>query len=102
MPVGDPFVDLPDVTQSAQPGGMDPFASLPDMAKPKESGRLGTLVRSILGDSIVNKIQNPPAGPSIIGFAKAAYEGATAPARAYQGDFSPQPEVPGQLSEADV
>ncbi len=106
MPVGDPFADLPDMMQTAQPGGADPFASLPDMAKPKESGPLGTLVRSLLGDTAVNKLQKawdqPPAGPSIIGFAKAAYEGATAPARAYQGDFSPAPEVPGQLSEADV
>lgn len=77
-----------------------------DAQKPKEGGTLGSMVRSILGDTLVSKLQKawekPPTGPSLIGFAKAAYEGATAPARAYQGDFSPQPEVPGQLSEADV
>lgn len=105
MPIGDPFADLPDAVQAA-PGGGDPFASLPAAAKPKESGTLGSMVRSILGDTLVSKLQkaweSPPTGPSVIGFAKMAYEGAKAPGTAYQGGFSPAPEVPGQLSEADV
>lgn len=74
--------------------------------KPKDSGTLGSMVRSILGDTLVSKLQkaweSPPTGPSVIGFAKMAYEGAKAPGTAYQGGFSPAPEVPGQLSETDV
>lgn len=105
MPIVDPFADLPDAVQAA-PGGGDPFASLPAAPKPKESGTLGGIVRSILGDTLVSKLQkaweSPPTGPSVIGFAKMAYEGAKAPGTAYQGGFSPAPEVPGQISEADV
>lgn len=40
--------------------------------------------------------------PSIIDLAKAAWEGIKAPGAALKGEFDVQPEVPGQISEADI
>jgi hypothetical protein len=52
--------------------------------------------------AIASAWQKPPSGPSLIGMAKAAWEGVTAPGRAVRGEFSPAPITPGELTEEDV
>lgn len=97
-------MNLPELPEGATldtAGLRDGLPALPEGAT-LDSAPSGPPPQNSFLDKLGRAWENPPSGFSLIGAAKAAYEGLKAPGRALAGEYETVPEVPGQLSEADV